>query len=292
MDRSKFYAALRARSSGVFATSLTAGQVANLEAILDKIQSAGLSLRQAAYVLATPYHEVGSGMAPKVENLTYSSAERIRAVWPKRFPGLGDALPYVRNPQGLANVVYGGRMGNVGPDDGWTYRGRGYPQTTGRDNYQRFGKLLGLDLSGNPDLALQPAISARILILGMKEGLFTGKKLADFISGDRADYRGARAIINPDVEVNGDAVAKHACAFEVALRCANYLVVAPQPRPTIPAEHVEIPGDVSEPMVVLRPAPAPTNLAPTLQPAEPAKGFRCCLQIIAKALAAWFSKGH
>ena len=287
MDRSKFYAALRARSSGVFATSLTAGQVANLEAILDKIQSAGLSLRQAAYVLATPYHEVGSGMAPKVENLTYSSAERIRAVWPKRFPGLGDALPYVRNPQGLANVVYGGRMGNVGPDDGWTYRGRGYPQTTGRDNYQRFGKLLGLDLSGNPDLALQPAISARILILGMKDGLFTGRKLADFISGDKADYRGARAIINPDVEANGDAVAGYARAFEAALRAAGYLGVAPQPRPAIPAEYDETPG--AKPMVVLRPAPAPAKSAP--EP-HPAKGFRFFLKLIARALSALFWKGR
>ena len=250
MDRSKFYAALRARSSGVFGTSLTTSQVANLEAILDEIQSAGLTLRHAAYVLATPYHEVGSGMAPKAENLTYSSAERIRAVWPKRFPGLGDALPFVRNPQGLANKVYAGRMGNVGPNDGWTYRGRGYPQTTGRENYERFGRLLGLNLLGNPDLALDPGVSARILILGMKDGLFTGKKLADFISGDKADYRSARAIINPDVETNGDAIAKYAKAFEAALRAANYLGVAPQPRPTIPEPKPD-------------PAPAP----------EPARGW-------------------
>ena len=284
MDRSKFYAALRGRSSGVFATSLTTSQVANLGAILDEIQLAGLPLRQAAYVLATPYHEVGSGMAPKVENLTYSSAERIRAVWPKRFPRLGDALPFVRNPQGLANTVYGGRMGNVGPNDGWTYRGRGYPQTTGRDNYQRFGKLLGLDLPGNPDLALQPAISARILILGMKDGLFTGKKLADYISGDKADYRSARAIINPDVEANGDAVAGYARAFEAALRAADYLGVAPQPRPTILVEDAEIPG--AEPMVVLRPAPT----KPEPIPAEPASGFRFFLQLIARALAALFSR--
>ncbi|WP_018428204.1 hypothetical protein [Hoeflea sp. 108] len=254
MDRSKFYAALRARSSGVFGTSLTGSQVANLEAILDEIQAAGLPLRHAAYVLATPYHEVGPGMAPKVENLTYSSAERIRAVWPKRFPQIGDALPYVRNPQELANKVYGGRMGNTTSNDGWTYRGRGYPQTTGRENYERFGRLLGLDLLGNPDLALRPDISARILITGMKDGLFTGKRLAEFISGDKADYRSARAIINPDVEANGDRVAGYARAFEAALRAGGYLGVAPQPRPT-----------VSEPMVVIRPDPVP---AP-----EPARGW-------------------
>jgi len=285
MDRSKFYAALRTRSSGMFGTSLTGSQVANLEAILGEIQSAGLPLRHAAYVLATPYHEVGSGMAPRAENLTYSSADRIRAVWPKRFPQIGDALPYVRNPQELANKVYGGRMGNTTSNDGWTYRGRGYPQTTGRENYERFGRLLGLDLLRNPGLALQPDISARILITGMKDGLFTGKKLSDFINGDKADYRSARAIINPDVETNGAAIAKYANAFEAALRAANYLGVAPQPRPTIPpTKPVDAP--TSEPVVVLRPAPVP-------RPAEPAKGFAFWLQLIAKTLAALFSrKGH
>lgn len=266
MDRSKFYAALRTRSSGVFGTSLSQSQVANLEAILDEIQSAGLPLRQAACVLAVPYHEVGSSLTPKTENLTYSTAERIRQVWPKRFPRLGDALPYVRNPQALANKVYAGRMGNVRVNDGWTYRGRGYPQTTGRENYERFGKLLGLDLLGNPDLALQPDISARILILGMKDGLFTGLKLSNFISGDKADYRGARAIINPDVEANGDAVAGYARSFEVALRAANYLGVAPQPRPRIPEPK---PAPVPAPI----PAPAP----------EPARGW------LSRVLARLFS---
>ncbi|WP_406873286.1 hypothetical protein WHT83_06195 [Aminobacter sp. P9b] len=283
MDRSKFYAALRARSSGVFGTSLTTSQVANLEAILDEIQSAGLPLRHAAYVLATPYHEVGSAMAPKVENLTYSSAERIKAVWPQRFPRLGDALPYVRNPQGLANKVYGGRMGNVGPNDGWTYRGRGYPQTTGRENYERFGKLLGLDLLGNPDLALQPGISARILILGMKGGLFTGKKLADFLNGDQPNYRGARAIINGDVEANGDTVAGYAVAFANALRAAAYIGVKAPPL-VIPPE----PSTAPKPS---NPKPSePIAPPPGTAPGEPAKGFRFVLQLIAKALAALFSR--
>ena len=286
MDRSKFYAALRARSSGVFATSLSQGQVAGLEALLSEIQAAGLPLRQAAYVLATPYHEVGSSMAPKTENLVYSSAERIRAVWPKRFPGLGDALPYVRNPPALANRVYGGRMGNSGPNDGWLFRGRGFPQMTGRENYAQFGELLGLDLLGNPDLAGEIDVSARILVAGMQRGLFTGKKLADFICGDKADYRGARAIINPDVEANGDKVAGYARAFEAALRAGFYLGLAHRPRPTIPAENDEMPGDVPGPMVVLRPA----KTAP-----EPpaAGGVRFFFQLIARALAALFlRKGH
>lgn len=261
MDRSKFYAALRARSSGVFGTSLSQSQVRNLETILNEIQSAGLPLRHAAYVLATPYHEVGSSLEPKVENLTYSSAERIRAVWPKRFPRLGDALPYVRNPQALANKVYGGRMGNVLPTDGWVFRGRGYPQTTGRENYGEFGGLLKLDLLGNPDLALRTDVSARILILGMQKGLFTGLKLADFLNGDVPDYRGARAIINPDVKTNGDAVAGYARAFETALRAAGYIGQAPKPLP------------IPEPKPVSIPAPASPNAAPPPRIPEPEENY-------------------
>lgn len=88
------------------------------------------------------------------ENLSYS-AERLCKVWPSRFPSLAAALPYARNPRALANKVYGGRMGNHGPDDGWTYRGRG-PQLTGKENYTAAAKRTGLPLVTNPDLAAEP----------------------------------------------------------------------------------------------------------------------------------------
>ena len=59
---------------------------------------------------------------------------------------------------------YEGRkdLGNVHPGDGVRYKGRGPIQLTGRKNYRRFGQLLGLDLEGNPDLAMQPAIGFRL----------------------------------------------------------------------------------------------------------------------------------
>ena len=91
------------------------------------------------------------------ENLNYS-AERLCAVWPSRFPNLEAAAPYHRNPEAIANKVYSGRMGN-GPEDsgeGFAFRGRGVVQLTGRDNYQRCGDGLGVDLVGNPDLLKEP----------------------------------------------------------------------------------------------------------------------------------------
>lgn len=89
------------------------------------------------------------------ENLNYS-AERLCAVWPKRFPTVADAQPYARNPEALANHVYGGRLGNMQPGDGWRYRGRGLVQVTGRDNYAAVEKLSGLSAVANPDLLAQP----------------------------------------------------------------------------------------------------------------------------------------
>lgn len=94
------------------------------------------------------------------ENLNYTTPERLRAVWPKRFKALDDALPFVRNPEGLANLVYGGRMGNNDPGDGWRYRGRGLKMVTGKSNYERFGKASGCAAVECPWLLTQPDYAA------------------------------------------------------------------------------------------------------------------------------------
>ena len=78
------------------------------------------------------------------ENLNYS-AERLCQVWPKRFPNIAIAQPYARNPQQLAQLVYGKRasLGNETAEDGWRYRGRGLIQITGKANYAACAK--GID---------------------------------------------------------------------------------------------------------------------------------------------------
>jgi putative chitinase len=107
-----------------------------------------------AHFLAQVLHETG-GLRVIVESLYYR-AERLVEVWPNRFPTVTEAAPFVGNPRALANEVYGGRMGNVAPDDGWRYIGRGLLQITGREHYARVGQALGIDLVGHPYLAAAP----------------------------------------------------------------------------------------------------------------------------------------
>lgn len=87
------------------------------------------------------------------ENLHYR-ADVLVSQWPSHFTQ-AQANAAVGNPVEIASRAYGGRMGNAGypSKDGWTYRGRGDLQLTGKDAYRHFGTLLSIDLIGNPDLA-------------------------------------------------------------------------------------------------------------------------------------------
>lgn len=96
--------------------------------------------------------------------------------------------------------------------DGVKYAGRGLVQLTGRRNYAAAGEYLGIDLLGNPDLALDLRHAAEILAWGMETGAFTGKKLADYLGND---YRNARRIING--MDRADLIAGYAASFEAAL---------------------------------------------------------------------------
>lgn len=95
------------------------------------------------------------------ENLSYT-ASRLQEVFPKYFPTFSKAKEFERNPQKLGNLVYGNRMGNSNPNDGYYFRGRGAIQLTGRSNYKAFENWLvekGLckknEIMLNPDLVYQ-----------------------------------------------------------------------------------------------------------------------------------------
>jgi len=104
-----------------------------------------------AHFLAQCGHESG-GFRVVNENLNYS-AKGLMGIFKKYFPTQSLAEQYQRKPEAIASKVYGGRMGN-GPEstkEGFKFRGRGYIQLTGKDNYTAFGKAINEDLTANPD---------------------------------------------------------------------------------------------------------------------------------------------
>lgn len=113
--------------------------------------------KRVAAFLAQCGHE-SAGFSVLKENLNYS-ADGLNKIFKKYFPTLESAQPYARNPEKIANKVYGGRMGN-GPEssgDGWRYRGRGPIQLTGKDNYRAFANDYFEDpqtLLDDPDLLI------------------------------------------------------------------------------------------------------------------------------------------
>jgi hypothetical protein len=87
-------------------------------------------------------------------------------------------------------------LGNTERGDGSKYRGRGFVQITGRRNYSDWANRLGIDLVNQPEMATLPRIAAKILVIGMIKGTFTGKALGSFISGDTRDFVNARRVVN------------------------------------------------------------------------------------------------
>jgi len=120
------------------------------------------SQRQVAAFLAQAGHESG-GFSRLVENLMYTTPQRILAVWPKRFPGgLAEAAQFTRKPEKLANRVYANRLGNAEENsgDGARYLGRGLFQLTGRANYMAAGDAIGIDYKARPELVALPEHAA------------------------------------------------------------------------------------------------------------------------------------
>jgi len=187
MDKVAFYRRVRSKLG-----ALSQSQVDGFERILDVTEGSPLAYR--AYMLATPWHETAATMQPVREAFKMSEA------WRKK------------------NLRY------------WPHYGRGDVQLTWLGNYELADKKLaeaGLiqpgELVANPDLAMRPDISAFVLLNGMTEGWFTGKKLSDYLPkkgvATRAQYIQARRIIN--ILDKADLVEDYAQIFERALRDAG-----------------------------------------------------------------------
>ncbi len=127
----------------------------NGQPVLDRYAISATPIR-LAHFFAQVLHESG-GLLVQFENLNYSP-ERLSKVWPTHFHPKGplDPAGYAHNPQKLANRVYGGRMGNLSPDDGYLYRGRGLLQLTGRDSYREATLTVRRDNPGAPDFVAAP----------------------------------------------------------------------------------------------------------------------------------------
>lgn len=177
---------------------ISQSQVSGLDNLLGYIELDNdvTDLRWAAYMLATVKHECADTFQPITEKGPKSYFDKYDA---------GTSLAK--------------QLGNTVKGDGYTFRGRGYVQITGRANYQSMGNNLGItgedDLVLHPDNTLHPDVAYRIMSYGMRKGSFTGKKLGDYIKAGNADYRNARRIINGLDKT--DLIKGYAVSFETVL---------------------------------------------------------------------------
>ena len=119
----------------------------------DTIEKFGINTPlRLSHFLAQCSHESGNFKITK-ENLNYS-AEGLLKIFPKYFPSVAIAQQYARQPQKIANKVYGNRMGNgdEASGDGYNFSGKGYIQLTGKSNYKAFSDFIGEDCVANPML--------------------------------------------------------------------------------------------------------------------------------------------
>jgi putative chitinase len=144
--------------------------------------------RQAAFIGQCAHESMN--FTKLEENLNYS-AEALMKTWPSRFPTMEVAQQYARNPEKIANKVYGGRMGNGTEEtgDGWLYHGRGLIQLTGKDNYTLAGDALNMDFLHSPDYVLVPKYAA------LTAGWYWNKRQLNK-EADAKDYTGMTKKIN------------------------------------------------------------------------------------------------
>jgi putative chitinase len=177
--------------------SLDQEQVEGFNSLLQAMGAASWPIAWAAYGLATAWHETNRSMQPVEE--AYYLANKVKNLDAWRQKNLSRYYPW---------------------------HGRGYVQLTWERNYKNADKELGLNgaLIGDRSLALRPDIAAKIMVRGMEEGWFTGKKTSDYLPANGPatleDYRRARPIIN--AMDKAALIAGQAEAFEAALTAGGW----------------------------------------------------------------------
>lgn len=196
------------RGTNVLGPVLTAEEVSGTEYTLAAM-AGRFPLSWAAYTLATEFHETAGTMAPILERGGQSYFRRMYDIQ-------GDRPAKARE------------LGNLAPGDGAKYAGRGEIQTTGKFNYLRAQRELAkvgiiVDLENHPEQMLRQDASTMAMILGMRDGWFTGKALRDFIpaAANRQHYINARRIVNGQDRA-GD-IADIALVFQRALEAGHWL---------------------------------------------------------------------
>lgn len=217
MTTAAFYTAVRP----LFGGTLSQSQVDGLNVILAASQD--LDIAERAYLLATAHHETGRTMQPVREEFGRTddqSISRLETAW------RNGKLKSVKTPYWRKDK------------DGKSWFGRGYVQLTHKYNYERASALTGIDLVANPSAAMRPDVAAKILVQGSVNGMFTGRKLGEFVGGSKRDYAGARRVINGTDKAQ--LIAGYARSYEAALRHVPVSLPvpdveptpAPQPKPT------------------------------------------------------------
>lgn len=204
MDKAKFFASIRRE---LFDGALTPGQVYRIEVLVDACEAADWPLAFTTYALATAHHETRAWETMKEDG--------------------GDAYFSRMYDKAGKRPAKAKELGNVEAGDGVKFAGRGYVQLTGRTNYSKAGKALGLDLLKEPGKVEEPTIAAKVLIWGMSTGAYTGKACRDYLAKSPPDYVNARRIINGTDKAS--MIATYAKEFQAALVGAGYGKDAPAP---------------------------------------------------------------
>lgn len=184
--------------------ALSVSQVDETNFLVDEFdKDKSISYPQAAYMLATTWHETDKKMLPIEE---YGKGKgRPYGTWYKNSKG--EEYSFTNFTKTKAYLK---------SDFPFLYYGMGYVQLTWKDNIDLASRKIGVDFTNNPKLVMERKHAVKILITGMKEGWFTGRKLSDYINQSKTDYVNARRIINGTDKAN--LIAGYADTFEKALR--------------------------------------------------------------------------